>query len=103
MRTYLGEMVLNLNNTEYRDYTSKDWVISWIEMYGSVDGAHHKDWLLDQIVRILKGTKVIVSLAQWDDGTEEERFILEDATLEYHQWVDEISDAGYSYDVGIAP
>lgn len=25
--------------------------------YGGIDGAHHKDWVIDQMVRVLCGTK----------------------------------------------
>jgi len=30
-------------------------VLDLIEQYGGIDGAHHKDWLLDQLARILTG------------------------------------------------
>lgn len=58
--------------------------------YGGVDGAHHKDWLIDQMVRALLGSK---------DGEE---------TAEYADFVAE-AEAGedgpgtYLWDVGIAP
>jgi hypothetical protein len=29
--------------------------LSLIADYGSIDGSHHKDWVLDQVVRILAG------------------------------------------------
>jgi len=67
-------------------------------MYGVIDGSHHKEWLLDQIARIIKGTKVIVRLAKWDNGHEEFRFELEASMRE--------GDDGantYDYSVGIAP
>jgi hypothetical protein len=54
-----------------------------IRSYGGIDGAHHKDWVLDQVVRALTG-----------DG--------------YAEWVRE-TKAGedgpdtYNYDEGIAP
>jgi hypothetical protein len=109
MEGYLGETVLDIHKTKYAMYTPQDWVMFWIERYGGIDGSHHKDWLIDQIARILKGTKVIINLAKWDNGFEEERFTLEDnATPEYHKWVEEICDGEdgpntYSHDIGIAP
>lgn len=108
MEGYLGETVLDIHKTKYVMYTNQDWAMMWIEMYGSIDGAHHKDWLLDQIARILKGTKVIIKVAKWNNGYEEERFILDEPTPEYHKWVEEICDGEdgpntYSYDIGIAP
>ncbi len=53
-----------------------------IYQYGGIDGGHHKQWLLDQIVRVLA-----------DD---------------YKQWVIEHNKGKdgpdtYSWDVGIAP
>jgi len=29
-------------------------IIALIEMFGMIDGAHHKQWLLDKIVRIIQ-------------------------------------------------
>lgn len=29
--------------------------ITKIETYGGIDGAHHKQWVIDQVVRALKG------------------------------------------------
>lgn len=54
-----------------------------IERFGGIDGAHHKDWVLDQVVRILTAEK-------------------------YDQWVVEMKDGEdgpetYDYSVGIAP
>lgn len=53
-----------------------------ITQYGSIDGDHHKQWVLDQVVRILA-----------DD---------------YHEWVLEFCDGEdgpdtYDWDEGIAP
>ncbi len=57
--------------------------MSFIVEYGGIDGAHHKDWVLDQAIRILAGEeyKEIVRLAKLGvDGPDT-----------------------YSWDVGIAP
>ena len=36
-------------------YESKeDEILALIEMYGMVDGSHHKQWVLTEIVRIIK-------------------------------------------------
>lgn len=58
-------------------------VLSLIHDYGGIDGAHHKQWLLDQILRVL---------------TEDN----------YHKWVTEfcVGEDGpdtYEWDTGIAP
>jgi len=57
MEGYLGETILDIHKTEYAMYAPQDWVMLWIEMYGVIDGSHHKEWLLDQIARIIKGQK----------------------------------------------
>ena len=46
--------------------------------YGMIEGEHHKQWLIDNIVRVLKG----------DD---------------YNNWVKEMYEDGYEWDAGIAP
>ena len=54
-----------------------------IHQYGGIDGNHHKQWVLDQVVRALTGAK-------------------------YDDWVKEHNDGKdgpdtYEWDVGIAP
>ncbi len=54
-----------------------------ILQYGGIDGAHHKTWVIDQVVRVLTG-----------DG--------------YEQWVRDACDGEdgpdtYDWDVGIPP
>lgn len=108
MKGYLGETRLEISETKYKDYTPCDWAMLWIGMYSGIDGAHHKDWLIDQVARILQGTKVIVKLAKWENGNQEERFCLDEPPSKYWKWVEEMK-AGengadtYSYDFGIAP
>jgi hypothetical protein len=44
-----------------------DLIVKW----GGVDGAHHKDWVLDQVVRILAGTdyaRVVREAKAGEDG-----------------------------------
>jgi hypothetical protein len=105
---YLGESKLDLSKTEYKHYNSQMWALLWIQMYGGIDGAHHKTWVLDQVVRILKGTEVIVTLAKWENGHQEERFSLGEPPKEYWEFVQDTKDGEdgpdtYEYDFGIAP
>lgn len=108
---YLGSEVVDIKDTPYANYTPNDWVFEYLFRYSQIDGAHHKQWVLDQIARILKGTKVVIELAKWSNGHEEYRFWLDEPTKEYLDWVnlykgdyDEESDSyEYSYDEGIAP
>lgn len=102
-RVYLGEKEINIRHTEFIRYTPNDWVLVWLEKYKDIGGQHHKDWLLDQIGRILFGTKVIVKKAEWSDGTEEYRYILGEPTMDYINWVNSLISKGVDYDIGIAP
>ena len=48
--------------------------------YGQIDGAHHKMWVIDQMVRALCGSEE-----------------------EYKKWVSKYTDDDYDWDCGIAP
>ena len=108
MEGYLGEFDVDIQQTEFKDYTSTNWALYYIEKYGGNDGTHHKDWVLDQVARILNGTEVIVKEAKWNCGQSEYRVSLGKKSPEYKQWVKDVC-AGedgphtYSYDKGIAP
>lgn len=43
-------------------------VLSLIEELGGIDGAHHKQWLLDQIVRVLTGENYAAWVAEHKSG-----------------------------------
>jgi len=108
MKNYLGEKEMIMSKTEYSLYSQHSWAMVWIERYGSIDGDHHKAWLVDQLARILNGTEVIVRKAEWDNGDFEIRFSLKEPTQRYWDWVAEMKDGEdgaetYSYDFGIAP
>ncbi len=107
---YLGESEVDIKDTPYANYKAKDWAMEFIFAYGQIDGAHHKQWVLDQVARILKGTKVKVTLAKWSNGSQEYRFNLEKPSKKYREWVKlcrgEYTEEGgyeYGYDEGIAP
>lgn len=36
--------------------------------YGQIDGAHHKTWVIDQIVRTLTGDRYAAVIAEANDG-----------------------------------
>lgn len=62
-----------------------DEALELIHSYGGIDGAHHKQWVLDQVVRKLC-----------------------DSEESYEAWVSEYQDGEdgpdtYEWDVGIAP
>jgi hypothetical protein len=113
---YLGEVLItDLSQTEFKDFKPADWAMYFIERYGQYDGDWHKQWTMDQIARILKGTPVIVKQASWDSGQKEYRVSTSGETSpEYKAWA--ISMLGepitngsgdveyeYTYETGIAP
>lgn len=108
MTNYLGEVEVDWRNVEfYRDFTEKDWTLLFIKHYGGIDGAHHKDWVLDQVVRILTGAPIKMTKATWDDGRSEYRFEVGESD-EYIQWVKdyefgEDGEQTYEYTTGITP
>ena len=106
-KTYLGEFPVELKDTPFARYTSADWALHFIGQYGGIDGAHHKQWLIDLIARILNGAHIKIVQARWEGGETEYRLdvVASDA---YITWVKEMK-AGedgpetYEWDEGIAP
>jgi hypothetical protein len=108
MEGYLGETVFDAKDTEFKDFTPSDWAMYFIEGYGQIDGGHHKQWVIDQVSRILKGTSVIIKQASWDNGQKEWRMVLDEPSEEYKEWVIEMRNGEdrpntYFYDCGIVP
>lgn len=53
--------------------TPVEQALELIKMFGGIDGAHHKQWVLDQVVRILTAesySKWIAEYKHGDDGPE---------------------------------
>ena len=108
MAEYLGETNVPLEDSPYKDYDKTKWALYYITRYGGFDGDHHKDWVLDQVARILHGAVPKIKLAKWSDGQTEYRLSPLKTTPAYVKWVKEIT-AGedgpdtYEYSIGIAP
>jgi hypothetical protein len=45
-----------------------DVAMAYIGDYGYIDGAHHKQWVLDQVARVLLGDEY----PEWADGLDED-------------------------------
>lgn len=109
MEGYIGEIIVQQEDTPFKDYSEKDWALYFLARYGGIDGEHHKNWVMDQVARILNGTNIIIKLATWENGHEEYRVILDDEpTDNYHDWVREITNGEdgpdtYYYDTGSPP
>lgn len=108
---YLGTKQINWREVkEFSHFTPKDWSLYFIERYGMIDGAHHKQWLLDQVVKILTGCEIQLGEASWEGGETEYRFSIVGETDEYKAWVDswleydEDGELMYSeWDNGVTP
>jgi len=60
-------------------------IVDLIHQYGMIDGAHHKQWLLDQVLHIILGAKYDEWLNEMNSETDNEG-------NKYEDW-----------DIGIAP
>jgi hypothetical protein len=58
-------------------------ILELIQMYGGCEEAHHKQWVLDQIVHIITGAGYGVWIKQYECG---------ECENEIHEW-----------DIGVAP
>ena len=56
---------------EERKHTQVDAAIAMAVRYGGIDGAHHKTWVIDQMVRLLAGSRydqVVADACSGEDG-----------------------------------
>jgi hypothetical protein len=111
MDGYLGEFPVKLKDTPFAQFTSTDWALYFIERYGGIDGAHHKQWLIDQTARGLNGAPIEIVEARWMGGNglpDAEYRIRVGTSDKYTTWVTKMK-AGedgpetYTWDEGIAP
>lgn len=104
---YLGEFdhkIIEMKSLEEQ----REWSLNYIISYGGIDGVHHKDWVLDQVIRIMHGTPVETRLARWDCGTEDLRFNTLEPTQNYHDYIAESCHGEdgpdtYHHNVGCPP
>lgn len=75
-------------------------VLQIIARYGGIDELHHKQWLLDQVVRILTDCPTVEMSAQDYTGAEYTCNGLGES-IEYKAWV--AMRFGDEWDIGIAP
>lgn len=109
MKGYLGETDVS----DQHEIGREEGALLFIDLYGGIDGSHHKDWVLDQVVRILHGAPITVKEARWTNrqapgnGYIELRYSV-GTSDEYEQYVHDYQYGGgdellYEYSTGIAP
>lgn len=74
---------------------------------GPVDGAHHKAWAIDQMVRALTGCPMVEDSAI-DCRGDPYTFMRQGESAEYHEFLREFADGEdgphtYQWELGIAP
>ena len=75
--------------------------------YGGIGGAHHKDWVIDQMVRALTNCPIITETAKDCEGNDYQ-YESQGESQEYIDLVDDAKDGEegpntYDWEVGIAP
>lgn len=63
----LLEYLLSENKNQEKIETKGQEVLDLIERFGLIDGSHHKQWILDQTVRILAGADYDEWVKRFDD------------------------------------
>jgi hypothetical protein len=70
--------------------------------YGYIDGAHHKQWVIDQMVRALTGCPLVTKTAAADEpGADPYEYQAQGESPEYLEWLGD--DDGLDEWQGIAP
>jgi hypothetical protein len=112
---FLGETPVDVaTHPKFKSWTPSEWAMVFIDKFGQIEGCHHRGWVLDQVARILKGTKVSVKEAKWSDGQHEYRYEVDEPASAYLSWRREFVDEGTDpetdetwtqdhYDEGTAP
>lgn len=107
MNGYLGEVDVAQEDSAFAKFTRNDWALYIVRCYGGIDGDHHKQWVLDQVARILNGAPVLIRQARWKNGHAEYRISVGTCDA-YDAWVKAQKDGEdgpdtYSWTGGIAP
>lgn len=100
-------MLENISHTDLEERIRK--AIQVAVQHGGHEGAHHKDWVIDQMVRQLTGCPTVqrMSKHKWADGKHHEISVLGESDM-YLALVRAACDGEdgpdtYSWEVGIAP
>lgn len=91
--------------TDLQNRIARAWDI--VDHYGGIDGAHHKQWVLDQVVRALTGCP-LEKRTTLDANKQPYTYDVQGVSEEYAAWVKAHCDGEdgpntYEWDVGIAP
>lgn len=84
-----------------------DKALDYILRYGGIDGGHHKQWVLDQVVKALTGGRVTTVTHVAHNGTEY-KYDEQGPSEEYDAWIKKYEDGEdgpktYEWDTGTPP
>lgn len=90
--------------------TGPDLALAYIERYGGIDGSHHKQWVLDQVVRALHFSPRVTRDATDSQGTPY-TYLEQGESDSYIEWVkayqgeydEEYEEYEYTWDNGGTP
>jgi hypothetical protein len=84
--------------------------LQMISDFGDTDGGHHKQWALDQVVRILTDCPEVIKESKYMIGEEHKTYTYTvlGTSDEYHEWLREFADGEdgphtYAWSIGTPP
>jgi hypothetical protein len=82
--------------------TQSEKIIRALEEIHNPDGAHHKQFVIDQVLRCLTGCELIQKTAV-DCNEKPYTYMAYGESAEYLEWVREYKETGAEWDIGVAP
>lgn len=71
-------------------------------LYGTIDGSHHKMWVIDQMVRALTGCPIVIETA-YDGRNEKYSYAVQGESEEYRAFCACEGEYQSDWNEGIAP
>jgi hypothetical protein len=85
--------------TEYHIPEGPELAMAFVERYGSIDGSHHKQWVLDQVVRALLNCPRVKHVDDEDEDHPGYAWFELGESEDYDTWCQEHE----AWDFGLAP
>lgn len=105
------KIIENYRNVLFKKTKAIEKAIEYAHRYGQIDGAHHKQWVIDQMVRALLECPIQEETAE--SNGKEYKYTYQGESFKYKKMIKDyeyLSDEGkyeeekiYEWDIGIAP